>query len=171
MKLGEHRPVPRLLVFLIVLAASAAPATEVYVSPYVTYPLELESGALNAGFDLRVEPGAVFVYEWRDDPADYHLGPQLEVSAQGWLSANGKRLIQVPRSQWVRIDLKCGLGPQATGTYDLTLRLPGASPQVYPKLACTADFRSLACVVVMSLADGPTVFYLDNVEFRAMEPR
>jgi len=134
-------------------------------APYVTYPLEVESGVLHAGFDLRPEPGAVFAYEWRDDPYQYHLGPRLQVDAQGWLSANGKRLVQLEHGRWVRIDLQCGLGPQATGTYDLTLRLPGAEPQVHRQLACAPEFESLACIVLMSLADAPTVFYLDNFAF------
>ena len=140
-----------------------AAGLEQLYAPYVTYPLEVESGVLHAGFDLRLEPGAVFAYEWRDDPYQYHLGPRLQVDAQGWLSANGKRLVQLAHGRWVRIDLQCGLGPQATGTYDLTLRLPGAEPQVHRQLACAPEFKSLACIVLMSLADAPTVFYLDNV--------
>ena len=66
----------------------------------------------------------------------------------------------------MRIDLECGLGPLATGTYDVTLRLPGASPKSYRRVPCAAGFQTLACVVVMSLADAPTVFYLDNVSLR-----
>jgi len=145
----------------------AAGLKQVY-APYITYPLEVESGVLRAGFDLRLEPGAIFVYGWRDDPYTYNLGPRLSIDAQGWLSANGQRLIQLPRSQWLRIDLQCGLGPQATGTYDLTLRLPDAEPQVHRQLSCSAKFKNLACVVVMSLANGPSVFHLDNVEFRQL---
>ena len=140
-------------------------------APYVTYPLEVESGVLHAGFDLRLEPEADFAYEWRDDPYTYHLGPRLSVDGQGWLSANGKRLAQLPTGQWLRIDLQCGLGPQATGGYDLTLRVPGGEPQVHRNLACSAQFNTLACVVVMSLTDGPTAFYLDNLEFRPLPQR
>jgi hypothetical protein len=135
-------------------------------APYVTYLLDCERGVLRAGFDLRLEPGAVFVYEWRDDPYTYKLGPQIDVNAQGWLSANGKRLVQVPRSAWIRCDVRCGLGPQATGAYDLTLRLPGAKPEVYRQLSCAPQFKTLACVVVMSPADGSAAFFMDNVEFR-----
>lgn len=134
--------------------------------PYVTYPLDLAEGRLRAGFDLRIEQGALFVYEWRDDPYQYNLGPRLSTDAQGWLSANGKRIVQLPLSQWVRIDVTCDLGGQATGTYDLSVRLPGAQPQRHRSLACSAKFKTLNCVVVMSLADSATVFYVDNVEFK-----
>ena len=137
-------------------------------APYVTYPIEVERGVLHAGFDLRLEPGAVFVYEWRDDPYSYNFGPRLSVDGQGWLSANGKRLTQLPHGQWLRIDMQCGLGPRATGTYDLTLCVPGAESQVHRQLPCSSQFKDLACVVVMSLADAPRVFYLDNLEFRLL---
>jgi hypothetical protein len=146
--------------------ADAAGLKQTY-APFVTYPLEIEAGVLRAGFDVRLDPGAVFVYECRDDLYKYHLGPRLEVNAEGWLLANGRRLAPLPSRQWVRIDLTCGLGPQATGTYDLTLHLPGSEPQVHHQLPCAPQFKTLACVVVMSLADGPTAFYLDNVEFQA----
>jgi len=135
-------------------------------APFVTYPLEVEAGMLRAGFDVRLEPGAVFAYEWRDDPYAYNLGPRLEVNADGWLAANGRRLAQLPHRRWVRVDLACGLGPQATGAYDLTLSIPGSDSQLHRQLACAPQFKVLACVVVMSLADGPTAFYLDNVEFQ-----
>ena len=48
----------------------------------------------------------------------------------------------------------------------MTLRLPGSDLQVHRQLACAPQFKTLACIVVMSLADGPTAFYLDNVEFQ-----
>ena len=134
--------------------------------PYVTYALECDEGVLRAGFDLRVESGAVFVHEWRDDPYQYDLGPRLQVNVDGWLSANGKRLTQLPHGQWVRLDIACPLGSLASGDYDLTLRLPGADTQEFRHLSCSADFRTLSCVVVMSLADVPTAFYVDNLEFQ-----
>jgi hypothetical protein len=48
----------------------------------------------------------------------------------------------------------------------LTLHLPGSERRVHRQLLCAPQFKTLACVVVMSLADGPTAFYLDNVEFQ-----
>jgi hypothetical protein len=134
--------------------------------PYITYPLEMSQGLLRAGFDLRIEPGAQFVYEWRDDPYKYNLGPHLAVDAQGWLAANNKRLLQLPRSKWVRFDIVCALGPKATGTYDLTVRLPSTAPQRHAGLACAPNFKTLNCVVVVSPANAPSVVYLDNIEFK-----
>lgn len=90
--------------------------------PYIGHPLNLEEGRLRAGFDLRIEPGAQFIYECRDASDPYKVGPRLSVDAQGWLTANNKRLLQLPHGKWVRFDLVCALGREATGTYDLTIR-------------------------------------------------
>ena len=134
--------------------------------PYAAYVADWDEGLIHGGFDLRWEQGAIFTYEWRDDPAVYHLGPNLAIGADGWLAANGKRLLQVPASQWVRFDVVCGLGGQATGKYDLTIRLPGGAPQVFKSLACDPKFAYLEQFVFMSNTDGPSVFYIDNVEIR-----
>ena len=134
--------------------------------PYVTYPLEQEEGVLNAGFDLRWEKGALFVYEWRDDPYRYSLGPHLAVDATGRLRANGKDVMVLESGQWVRFDITCGLGPQNTGQYELAVRVHGTEPKTLRGLAHAPKFSLLNCVVVMSMTKGPSVFYLDNVEFR-----
>lgn len=134
--------------------------------PYVTYPLELERGTLRMAFDLRWESGALLALDWRDDPYHFNMGPNLTTDAAGWLSANGQRLLQLPAGQWVHYEIVCALGPQATGKYALTVRLPGAEPKAYPELACSPKFTTLNCVVFMSVTNGPSVFYLDNLEFR-----
>lgn len=139
--------------------------------PYVTYMAEIEEGVVHAGFDLRLGEGALFVYEWRDDPYKYNLGPNLRADAEGWLHGNERRLLQLPRGEWVRFDLTCALGSDATGTYDLTVRVPDVAPQEYRALACSPDFEFLSCVVVMSMTDGPSVLYLDNVELRPAKSR
>jgi hypothetical protein len=135
--------------------------------PYAAYVWEVDEGVLHGGFDLRWETGAEFVYEWRDDPAVYSLGPNLSIDAQGFLAATGKRLLQMPAGQWVRFDVTCGIGARATGTYDLTIRLPGAAPQVFNDLECNPKFLSLQQFVIMSNTNGPSVFYVDNLEINA----
>jgi hypothetical protein len=134
--------------------------------PYCTYHHELEQGRVHAGFALRWEAGAEFVYEWRDDPYQYHLGPQVRVAKDGWLSANGQPLVQLPAGDWVRIGIDCALGDQATGRYAFEVRLPGAEPQRYADVACAPEFAYLSCVVLMSMTDGPSVVYLDDLELR-----
>jgi hypothetical protein len=136
--------------------------------PYVTYPLPQESGTLKMAFDLRWEPGALFALDWRDDPHHYHMGPNLITSADGWLSANGRKIAQLPSGKWAHIEIVCGLGPKATGKYDLTIRVPAVEPQVYRDVACSPEFKILDCVVIMSVTNGPSVFYVDNLEFKPL---
>ncbi|MFA6546138.1 MAG: hypothetical protein WCS99_17090, partial [Limisphaerales bacterium] len=78
---------------------------------------------------------------------------------------------QLPHGQWVRFDVECALGKDATGGYSLTLRLPGVPAQRFGGLACSPKFKTLNCVVIMSLASGPSVFYVDNLEFKAAAGR
>jgi len=140
-----------------------APGLKQTFFPYITYHFHLEDGVLRMAFDLRWETGALMQLDWRDDPYQFNMGPNLRTSADGRLSANGKKIVQLPAGQWVHIDITCGLGPQAMGTYELTVTLPDAAPQVFRDVACSPDFSTLNCLVFMSVADGPTAFYIDNL--------
>ena len=134
--------------------------------PYLTFPLVQESGTLKMAFDLRWEQGALMALDWRDDPYVYNMGPNLTTTAGGELRANGKTVMQLTAGQWVRIEIVCGLGPKATGTYDLSLHPAGGELQQHKALACSPEFTTLSCVVFMAVADGPGVFYIDTLEFR-----
>lgn len=133
--------------------------------PYVTYPLEQETGSLKMTFDLRWEKGGMMALDWRDDPYKYNMGPNLTTSADGKLSANGKQLLQLPEGQWVHIEINCVLGEKAAGKYDLTIKLPDAAPQVFKDTDCSPKFSTLNCVVFMAVADAPGVFYIDHLAF------
>jgi hypothetical protein len=125
----------------------------------------MEQGVLKAGFDLRWEQGALFVYEWRDDPYNYSLGPHLATDAEGHLKANGQPIMDLTPGQWVRFDITCGLGPQKTGKYELTVKPAGGEAKTFT-IAHAEKFETLNCVVVMSVTEGESLFYLDNVEFK-----
>ncbi|MCC6444793.1 MAG: right-handed parallel beta-helix repeat-containing protein [Armatimonadetes bacterium] len=133
--------------------------------PCITYMLDWGSGTVEAGFDLRWEPGAVFVYEWRDHPHTYHNGPYLQVDASGQLSANAKPLLKLPSVQWVRFDISYTIG-KGRHAYDLTVKLPGKAPQRFKNLPCSPEFDWLNCAVIASMADDPSVFYIDNLTFK-----
>ena len=133
--------------------------------PYLTYPLEQETGSLKMTFDLRWEKGALMALDWRDDPHKFNMGPNLTTSATGTLSANGKPMVQLPEGKWVHIEINCVLGDTAKGKYDLAVTLPDAQPQVFKDVDCSPQFQTLNCVVFMSVADAPAVFYIDNLAF------
>ena len=104
-------------------------------------------------FDVRLEKGADLAHEWRDASSPYRVGPSIRFTPDGRLLAGGKPLGQVPAGQWVRVAITCGLGKQATGTYDLTLTLPGQAPRTFAELPCgTAKFDRLEWLGFVSLA-------------------
>jgi hypothetical protein len=142
--------------------AAGLPATFL---PYLTYPLEQQTGSLKMTFDLRWEKGGMMALDWRDDPYYFSMGPNLTTSATGMLSANGKPLVQLPEGKWVHVEINCILGEKAKGKYDLTLALPDQAPQVFKDTDCSPKFQTLNCVVFMAGADAPGVFYIDNLAF------
>ena len=137
--------------------------------PYITYMMDVELGTWHGGLDLRWETGADFVYEWRDDPYNYSLGPRITVAPDGTLRANAQVLGQFPASQWVRFDWEYTLGEHATGKYDLTMTVKGEQPQVFRDVACAPEFEYLSCAVIMANGDKAGTFYLDNVELRRVK--
>jgi hypothetical protein len=113
---------------------------------------------------LRVEPGAIAWMECRDAANPYNAGPSITVR-DGQLYAGNEALLPIPLSQWVRYEITVPLGRQANGTYDLAVTLPGGQVKRFPgrPLVKTA-FTRLQWVGFMGMANGPGVFYLDNLK-------
>ena len=133
--------------------------------PHLYYDRDFPEGRLTGSFDLRLEPGAIFSYEWRDWPNGENLraGPGVLVNADGALVAGGKRLLTLPHGQWVNIEVTCGTGPLADARWQLAVRLPGQEPQCFADLPCSATFKRLNWLGFISPATNTTAFYLDNV--------
>ena len=109
-------------------------------------------------------PLAVVGHEWRDAAQPYHVGPSLQIDANGKLLAGTKHLIDLPAQKWVHVEIACNLGKEAEGTYDLSVTLPGEPPKVFSKLPCgSANFRQLQWLGFVSQINGKAVFYLDNI--------
>ena len=137
-------------------------------APTFSYKLRLTYGVVTSSFALRIEPGAVITHEWRDGETPVNRGPSLRIAADGTLTANGRVLDKLPLQRWMNFTLSCALGSAATGTYDLTLRLPGsAPPRHYTGLNCDKGFRSLRWWGFLSEADAPGAFYLDDLSLTA----
>lgn len=151
------------------LKISEAGALQYPWEPYITYTVNWDEGVAQGGLDLCLQQGTVFEYAWRDDPAKYNLGPALRVDAQGMLTANGKQVGRLPVGEWVRLDVVCALGDRADGTYSLIVKVGRRPAQRFEGLACSPDFTWLNCVLIMSMGEGPGVFYLDNLDFRLGE--
>ena len=131
--------------------------------PMLEYRLNCRQGVYHAGFDYRYGQGFAFWYEWRDTNKPYRTGPSIHVDANGDVRVGKKKLVALPADQWVHFEVVCGLGQQATGTYDLEITLPGQPAQRFAGLACGKDFQRLQDLLLIGLGTKPSVAYVDNL--------
>jgi hypothetical protein len=148
-----------------------APGLDQPWNPHLWYSPYLTQGIARQTFDLRLEPGAIAWVEWRDAASPYRVGPSLGIDAQGQLTASQQPVMTVPRGQWIHFEIVCGLGKQATGTYDLTVTVPGQEPRRLEKLPCGhPQFTRLEWLGFVSNATERAVFYLDNLKLEWRKP-
>lgn len=73
--------------------------------------------------------------------------------------------MELPVGEWVHFELMAGLGEESTGTWDLTVTLPGQEPERFQGLRSgSPEFEVLTWLGFSSTADAETAFYLDNFE-------
>ncbi len=141
-----------------------APGLEHVFNPHLFYTPSFRQGLAVLSFDLRMEAGAVLGHEWRDSARPYRVGPSLRIDS-GKLSVGGKPLADIPTATWVHLEISCRLGQQASGTWDLVVRLPKQQPLVFRSLTCgEPKFHRLEWLGLVSLAADKTVLYVDNVK-------
>jgi len=133
-------------------------------NPHLWYVPSLLTGIATCGYDLRLGEGAIVWNEWRNAASPYRVGPSLGVDATGYLVAAERPLLIFPRDQWIHLEVVCPLGKAATGTWALTVTLPGQKPQTFEDLPCDPRFRELQWLGFISNATEKTVFYVDNVK-------
>jgi len=136
-------------------------------NPHFFFVPRHTKGITRMGFDLRVGPGVVFHHEWRDDANPYRVGPSLWVRERKLTFAGHQ--MQFPENTWVHLEISAGLGPQSTGTWDLSVTIPGLpagqSVTRYGGLKnASPDWKKLDWLGFCSQATAKTVFYLDNLE-------
>jgi len=71
----------------------------------------------------------------------------------------------VPHGQWFHLAFETKLGKEATGTYDLTVTVPGQQPKRFEKLAVGKRWLGF-----ISMATDTAVIYLDNVRIELQKP-
>jgi hypothetical protein len=141
-----------------------APGLKVSFNPHLYYTPNLRHGTAQGEFMIRLEPGAEFYHEWRDNRNPYQVGPSLWFQ-DGKLNVGGKELAEIPTDTWVKITICCPLGNQADGAYSLRLELPGQAPVQFDNLRCgTPTFRRLDWFGFVSNATETVAVYLDNVK-------
>jgi len=151
-----------------------APGLQFAFNPHLVYSPHHTSGFTRFAFDMRLEEGVVMYHEWRDWRTNpYRVGPSFWVQ-QGKLQVGGQDLLELPVGEWVHFEVAAGIGPQATGTWDLVVTLPDQAPQRFEGLPNgSPDFQVLTWLGFSSNATEKTVFYLDNLKLTPglREPR
>ena len=156
------------------LKVADAPGLRAVHNPHFYYRPNHREGVSRFAFDMRIEAGAKMLHEWRQWPSGtgkYKPGPSFTVDG-GALRAGGKRLLDLPTGKWVHFEVTAAIGKAATGTWDLTVTLPGEKPRTFKGLSCRGGKLGLLnWLGFSSMAARKTVFYLDNFELTCSEAK
>ena len=70
----------------------------------------------------------------------------------------------------MHVEITCGLGPDLTGTWNLSLRVEGEDvPLEYKDLPCAPGFKMLSWFGFTANADAPGLYYLDTIRLEPVE--
>jgi hypothetical protein len=132
-------------------------------NPHFYYQPKHTKGITRLAFDIRLSADAQVHHEWRDTSKPYQVGPSLRI-ADGKMQIRGKPPLALPVDKWVRVEISAGMGPAATGTWDLTVNAPGQPPVKHTKLPYgRGKMKTLQWLGFSSLATKRTVYHLDNI--------
>ena len=119
------------------LQLTDGPDIEPAFDPHFYYHPGHDQGTTRVAFSIKLEPGFHLVHEWREDRADggkaYQSGPMLDFD-KGAISIPGRKLADVPRNVWLRIEITAKVGEDRDNTYTLTIAEAGKPTQRFEKL-------------------------------------
>lgn len=146
------------------LKFSDAPGLQFSYSPHLVFMPGHRAGVSTCTFSLRMEAGADLTHEWRDwRNQPYQTGPSFSIR-DGKLSAAGRELLDIPSGVWVRYEVRCGIGAQQNGVWELTITLPNQAPQRFAALPLgSKTFQELTWIGFISNATEKTAFYVDDL--------
>jgi len=134
-----------------------------YYEPELAYDLNFTEGIAVLRFDLRLEPGAVFRSDLRDERGINGVGPSV-VFDHGTLRVGDRELTEVPEGQWFHVEIEAGLAGAANGTFAIAITLPDQDPKRFKSLPCQRqDFFQAHRCFLSAYATEEAVFYLDNI--------
>jgi len=140
-----------------------APDLKYEWDPHFYYIPQHTSGVARCAFDIRIAADTDIYHEWRGKGHPYHVGPSVTIRNAKLIVADKPRL-DLPVGKWFHIDISAGIGPDSTGTWDLTVTLHGGKTHRFPKLKNgSADWKALHWLGWTSSATHKTVYYLDNI--------
>lgn len=144
------------------LKIADVPGLQFRYNPHFFFRPRHRDGVTHCAFDLNLRARAEFFHEWRDNMSPYHVGPSLYVVGDKLL-VSGKQLLTLPQGQWIHFEVASGLGNKSTGTWELSVTVPGQLQRKFSGLPCDPNWKRLDWLGFVSNADTNTVFYLDNL--------
>ncbi len=147
-----------------------APGLQHIWDPHLYYHPNQREGMATVSFSLRVEEGAEIAIEWRDAAQPFRIGPSLRITGNE-LRAGERTLMTIPFGAWMRLQMTCGLGSMATGTYDLTVQPEVDQERNFGELPCgSPEFARLKWLGFVSLANDDATFYIDRLKLAVTSP-
>ena len=141
-----------------------APGQSFSFNPHLWYMPHLAVGTARGSFDVRIEPGAIGHFEWREySGGEYRVGPSVRIEGDGRVISASKEIGRVPVGQWIHMEIVCALGSGAKGQW--TLRYgPMGGPLTQLELTCDPKFTRLDWAGFVADATVDATFYVDNLK-------
>ena len=143
------------------------PGQKASYTPHVYYRRTYREGLMIGRFDVYVDAESEVSYQWRQYDKGYVTGPEVLIESGGQVTHGGKKLTTIPVNRWVRFEVRCRLGDEADGTFDLLIQqAEGGETKRFTGLDCPADFERLDWIGIVSRAKNEAVYLVDNVEIQ-----
>ncbi|MEM7391336.1 MAG: hypothetical protein AAF492_03225 [Verrucomicrobiota bacterium] len=133
--------------------------------PHFYYRAKLTEGTVRVSFQVRFEPDAHVVFDWRDwTQSQYLTGPGIRVE-DGTLSVKGKTLMTLKPNTWSRIEMSAAVGPDQSGRWTLDVIPAGGVKKTFTELEpVSPNWRRVDWFGFSSLANEPVAWYLDDFQ-------
>ena len=120
-------------------------------------------------FDVNVDGATSLSHQWRHYEGDYRQGPSVTILPGGVVTHGDQRLLKIPLDQWVRFEIRCHLGNQAAGEFQLRVWLPEEqSPRIFKDLTHDKRFTRLDWLGFVTRAEREAVCFVDSIDVRSV---
>ncbi len=146
------------------LKITDAPGLKTVYNPYCVFRgMTYKEGIVKNSFDLRIEKGAAFQFEWRDwTVSPYQTGPRFMIR-DGKLFLQNQPKLNLPVSQWMQFEIITKQDTKRGSSWQLAVTVPGKKTRTFRNLPCSdPKYGKLTWVGFISIAASKTAFYLDN---------
>ncbi|MDD4869289.1 MAG: right-handed parallel beta-helix repeat-containing protein [Kiritimatiellae bacterium] len=140
--------------------------------PHLYYPIGVDNGSIRASIHIKIPsttPSAMYL-EFRDSnnagSKHFQTGPRIQIDVQGVLTTttNASVNLKLPRDVWILLDMAFDLGNGMAKTFDLTVTVPGQSPQIFRQVPyMDPGFMQVGDIYIVSSGPPGGVFLIDDV--------